>query len=175
LADVGLVGLPNAGKSTILARFSEARPKIADYPFTTLIPNLGIVKLHDFKSCVMADIPGLIEGAAEGKGLGHQFLKHIQRTGMLVFVIDVNEPDIPSVLETLRSELKQFDDHLANRASLVAITKIDTISESDLKEVSSQLPDDYLYLSAVAGLGTDEFINRIEDCLDQQRAKEAAD
>lgn len=171
LADVGLVGLPNAGKSTILARFSDARPKIADYPFTTLIPNLGIVGLHDYKSCVMADIPGLIEGAAVGKGLGHQFLKHIQRTGMLIFVIDVNEPDIPAVLETLRSELKQFDDNLANRSSLVAITKIDTITESDLKEVSSKLPDDYLYLSAVAGLGADEFINRVEVCLDQQRAK----
>ncbi|MBD3333498.1 GTPase ObgE [candidate division GN15 bacterium] len=170
LADVGLVGLPNAGKSTILAAFSAARPKIADYPFTTLVPNLGIVKLRDFKSCVMADIPGLIEGAAQGKGLGHQFLKHIQRTRLLVYVVDINEMDIPGTLATLQKELEAFDQSLVNRPSMVVITKIDTVSESDLKAVSQMLPGDYIYISAVTHAGADRFINAVERSLDEQRA-----
>jgi GTP-binding protein len=170
LADVGLVGLPNAGKSTILAAFSAARPKIADYPFTTLVPNLGIVKLRDFKSCVMADIPGLIEGAAQGKGLGHQFLKHIQRTRLLVYVVDINEMDIPGTLATLQKELEAFDQSLVNRPSMVVITKIDTVSESDLKAVSRMLPGDYIYISAVTHAGADRFINAVERSLDEQRA-----
>ena len=169
LADVGLVGLPNAGKSTILSALSAARPKIADYPFTTLQPNLGIVKLREFKSCVMADIPGLIEGAAEGKGLGHQFLRHIQRTGLLIYVIDVNELEIKATLSTLQAELEKFDAALLSRPSLVAITKIDTMAEGDLKTVSHKLPADYIYISAVAGLGTKQFIQRIEQELDRQR------
>ncbi|MFZ5979312.1 MAG: GTPase ObgE [Candidatus Zixiibacteriota bacterium] len=175
LADVGLVGLPNAGKSTILATFSAARPKIADYPFTTLIPNLGIVKLREYKSCVMADIPGLIEGASQGKGLGHQFLKHIQRTVLLVFVIDINDIDIQGTLEVLKQELADYDRSLLKRPSLVAVTKIDTFSESDLKEISKGLPKDYIYLSAVAGLGADQFLRAIEKKLDQQRAKRTSD
>ncbi len=175
LADVGLVGLPNAGKSTILATFSAARPKIADYPFTTLVPYLGIVKLREFKSCVMADIPGLIEGAAQGKGLGHQFLKHIQRTRLLVYVIDVNEPDIQKTLSVLKEEMNSFDKTLTERPRLVAVTKIDTISESDLKEVSKRLPDDYTYFSAVTGQGAERFIQAIERELDKQRAERKTD
>jgi GTP-binding protein len=175
LADVGLVGLPNAGKSTILAAFSAARPKIADYPFTTLVPYLGIVKLREFKSCVMADIPGLIEGAAQGKGLGHQFLKHIQRTRLLVYVIDVNEPNIQKTLGVLKEELDSFDKTLTELPWLVAVTKIDTISESDLKEVSKRLPDDYNYLSAVTGNGAEQFIQAIERELDKQRAERKTD
>lgn len=175
LADVGLVGLPNAGKSTILAAFSAARPKIADYPFTTLVPYLGIVKLREFKSCVMADIPGLIEGAAQGKGLGHQFLKHIQRTRLLVYVIDVNEPDIQMTLSVLKEELDSFDNTLTERPWLVAVTKIDTISESDLKEVSKRLPDDYTCISAVTGKGAEQFIQAIERELDKQRAERKTD
>lgn len=174
LADVGLVGQPNAGKSTILAAFSAARPKIADYPFTTLVPNLGIVKLREFKSCVMADIPGLIEGASQGKGLGHQFLKHIQRTRLLVYVIDVNESDIQKTLTVLEEELRNFDKRLLERPSLVAVTKIDTIAESDLYGISNGLPDDYVYLSAVTGKGAGRFIQAIEQRLDQQRAKREA-
>jgi len=170
LADVGLVGLPNAGKSTILASFSAARPKIADYPFTTLKPNLGIVKLREFKSCVMADIPGLIEGAADGKGLGHQFLRHIQRTGLLIYVIDVNEIDIMGTFEVLKQELENFDPHLVTRPYLTVITKIDTVSESDLKDVSKNLPDEYIPLSAVSRQGAREFIEAIEKKLDQRRA-----
>ncbi len=175
LAEVGLVGLPNAGKSTILASCSAARPKIADYPFTTLVPNLGIVSIGDYMSCVMADIPGLIRGAAEGKGLGHQFLKHIQRTRLLVYVIDCNEEDIPKARETLQSELVEFDPSLANRASLTVITKIDTVLESDLKEISEKLPSDYIYISAVAKMGTDEFLQSIGRELDEDRSQRATD
>ncbi len=170
LADVGLVGQPNAGKSTILAAISAARPKIADYPFTTLSPVLGIVRLREFKSCVMADIPGLIEGAAEGKGLGHQFLKHIQRTGLLVYVIDINDEDIEETLRVLKEELDRFDPGLSGRRSQVVITKIDTVTESDLKAISKKLPDDYIYISAVARMGTEKFILEIERTLDRQRA-----
>ncbi len=169
LADVGLVGLPNAGKSTILATFSAARPKIADYPFTTLQPNLGIVRLREYKSCVMADIPGLIEGASEGKGLGHQFLRHIQRTGVIVYVIDLNDIDVQETFETLRAELAQYDNELVRRPSLVVITKVDTVTESDLKEVSQEWPDHYIYLSAMSRKGADQFLQAIERTLDRQR------
>lgn len=169
LADVGLVGLPNAGKSTILSSFSAARPKIADYPFTTLVPNLGIVKLREFKSCVMADIPGLIEGASDGKGLGHQFLRHIQRTGLLLYVIDINELDIVKTREILEKELLKFDKMLVKRPSITVITKIDTISESDLKDISKELPNDYIYISAVSRTGAKFFLEEIERTLDQQR------
>lgn len=169
LADVGLVGLPNAGKSTILSSFSAARPKIADYPFTTLKPNLGIVKLREFKSCVMADIPGLIEGAAEGKGLGHQFLRHIQRTGLILYIIDINELDIMETHTILENELKQFDAQLLKRPSITVITKIDTISESDLKDISKELPKEYIYISAVSRKGAKVFLEEIERKLDQNR------
>lgn len=167
LADVGLVGMPNAGKSTILATFSAARPKIAAYPFTTLLPNLGICRLREFKSFVMADIPGLIEGASLGKGLGHQFLRHIQRTRLLIYVIDINEIDIPETRTKLERELIEFDTSLANRPALTVITKIDTLSESDLKEISAELPSDYIYISAVAHRGSDKFLQAIEGNLDR--------
>lgn len=168
LADVGLVGMPNAGKSTILATFSAARPKIANYPFTTLVPNLGIVKIREFKSCVMADIPGLIAGASAGKGLGHQFLRHIQRTRLLIYVIDINEPDIQKTLDDLKKELVEFDHTLVSRQSFVVITKVDTVTESDLKEFCNRLPDDYIYISAVMHVGAKKFIQEIERRLDQR-------
>jgi GTP-binding protein len=167
LADVGLVGLPNAGKSTMLAAFSAARPKIADYPFTTLAPNLGIVKLRDYKSCVMADIPGLIEGASDGKGLGHQFLKHIQRTRLIVYVIDVNDIDLVATRQTLERELREFDASLAERHALTVVTKVDTLNESDLKEMTKLHGPEYIYLSAVAGIGRREFLQAIETHLEQ--------
>jgi GTP-binding protein len=169
LADVGLVGQPNAGKSTILATFSAARPKIADYPFTTLVPNLGIVKLREYKSCVMADIPGLIAGASQGKGLGHQFLKHIQRTRLLIYVIDVNSPDIAQTYADLRAELADFDPTLLSRPSFIVVTKTDTLAECDLKAVCEGLSDDYIGLSAVTHVGAERFIQEIERRLDQQR------
>lgn len=169
LADVGLVGLPNAGKSTILAAFSEARPKIADYPFTTLQPNLGIVRLREYKSFVMADIPGLIEGASTGKGLGHRFLKHIQRTALLLLIIDIND-DIQKTRDLLLTELEQFDHAFLRRPSLTIVTKTDTKSESDLEDISKSLPNDYILLSAVSGNGRETFLREIERRIDHQRA-----
>lgn len=168
LADVGLVGQPNAGKSTILAAFSAARPKIADYPFTTLVPNLGIVRLQEYKSCVMADIPGLIRGAAKGKGLGHQFLKHIQRTRLLIYVIDVNEPDIEQTYNILRQELAGFDDTLLRRPFFIAVTKIDTKNKNELKNLVENRNDDYIFISAVTGQGANLFRRNIEQRLDKQ-------
>ena len=166
---MGLLGLPNAGKSTLVSAVSNAHPKIADYPFTTLQPHLGIVKLREFKSCVMADIPGLIEGASQGKGLGHQFLRHIQRTKLLAYVVDANEPEIKKTLRTLQKELKEFDPYLLNKPSIVVITKTDTKSESDLLILSKKLPPDYIYISAVAGKGLNKFLQEIEKQLDQLR------
>ena len=127
LADVGLVGFPNAGKSTFISSVSNAQPKIANYPFTTLIPNLGIVKYDEYKSFVMADIPGLIEGASDGKGLGIQFLKHIERTKILVFMIDLNSEDIIKEYNLLNKELKLFDKELLKKPSIILLTKLDTI------------------------------------------------
>ncbi|HWR83947.1 MAG TPA: GTPase ObgE [Candidatus Deferrimicrobium sp.] len=175
LADVGLVGKPNAGKSTILAAFTAARPKIADYPFTTLVPHLGIVRLREFKSCVMADIPGLIEGAALGKGLGHQFLKHIQRTGLLVYVVDINDPDVPATISVLQAELESFDPQLNQRPRLVVITKIDTVSDATLKEVARKFNEDYIYLSAVTKTGAEGFIRALERELDKRRSERKTD
>ena len=127
LADVGLVGFPNAGKSTFISSVSNAQPKIADYPFTTLIPNLGIVRYEEYKSFVMADIPGLIEGASDGKGLGIQFLKHIERTKILVFMIDLNSEDIIKEYNLLNKELKLFDKELLKKPSIILLTKLDAI------------------------------------------------
>ena len=169
LADVGLVGLPNAGKSTMLSVLSDARPKVADYPFTTLIPNLGIVGLRDFKSFVMADIPGIIEGASEGKGLGIQFLKHIQRTRVIIYLIDIFEEKIDETIELLRSELANFDSKLAKRPYLLVLNKIDLIEESDLKTILKKRKDDYITFSGVTMAGKDELLKRIEYELDRQK------
>ena len=125
LADIGLVGFPNAGKSTFIRSISNAKPKIADYPFTTLVPNLGIVKYSDYKTYVVADIPGIIEGASSGKGLGIQFLKHIERTKVLVFIIDVNTEDINYEFEALCLELKKYSKELLEKPKLLFVTKID--------------------------------------------------
>ncbi|SYZ72997.1 GTPase involved in cell partioning and DNA repair [Candidatus Zixiibacteriota bacterium] len=170
LADVGLVGLPNAGKSTLLSRLSAARPKIADYPFTTLTPNLGIVRLREMKSFVMADIPGIIEGASEGKGLGIQFLKHIQRTRIIVYLIDLyTDNDIDKTLSTLKKELTKFDPRLAQRPSLVVLNKIDLFDAKKLKEMSVRVDSDYILCSAQSGRGIKKLLERIEQELDRQR------
>ena len=129
LADVGLVGFPNAGKSTFISKVSNAQPKIADYPFTTLVPNLGIVKYGNFQSFVMADIPGLIQGAAHGKGLGSQFLRHVERTKVLVYMIDSTSKDIDADLDTLKNELQQYNPDLLKRPSLFLLTKVDLFPE----------------------------------------------
>ncbi|HEX6264657.1 MAG TPA: GTPase ObgE, partial [Actinomycetota bacterium] len=128
VADLGLVGLPNAGKSTLLAKLTAARPKIADYPFTTLTPNLGVADAGDDRF-VVADIPGLVEGAHEGKGLGHRFLRHITRCRALVLVVDLSSPDAPADLETVRAELRAYDPELAERPSLVVGTKVDLVED----------------------------------------------
>ncbi|MEP0826961.1 MAG: GTPase ObgE [bacterium] len=169
LADVGLVGLPNAGKSTLLSRLSDARPKIADYPFTTLVPNLGIVRLREFKSFVLADIPGIIEGAAEGKGLGIQFLKHIQRTRVIIYLIDIfTADDIDKTLEILKNELYQFDRELLKRPHLVVLNKIDLLDPKRLKAISKKVSPDYIFCSAQSGAGIKELLNSIEHELDRQ-------
>jgi GTP-binding protein len=142
LADVGLVGFPNAGKSTMIARISAARPKIADYPFTTLTPNLGVVRLSDDRSFVVADVPGLIEGAHRGSGLGHQFLRHLERTKVLVHLVDVSgasERDPVADLDTVRRELELFQPTLAAKPQIVAANKIDAVDPDDVDAVTAAL------------------------------------
>jgi len=169
LADVGLVGLPNAGKSTMLSILSDARPKIADYPFTTLIPNLGIVRLRDFKSFVMADIPGLIEGASHGKGLGIQFLKHIQRTRLIIYLIDLFEGKVEETLALLKAELADFDKDMLRRPFIVVLNKIDLIDKNVLNEIQETAEDNYITFSGVTGAGKEELLSRIEYELDRQK------
>jgi GTP-binding protein len=164
LADVGLVGLPNAGKSTLLAAVSSARPKIADYPFTTLQPHLGIVKYGEYQSFVMADIPGLIEGASEGKGLGHQFLKHIERTKLLLFLIDTMESDPADTYELLQQELLSHNPDLSKRKHIIVRTKIDTKADhTDWTKMENK----YLEISSVSGAGIPALIKRIGKLLNE--------
>ena len=152
MADVGLVGFPNAGKSTLISVLSSARPKIADYPFTTLVPNLGIVGYDDYKSFVMADIPGIIEGAAEGRGLGIQFLRHIERTKILVLMVSVDSEDIASEYATLLSELEKFDRSMLDKPRIAVITKMD-IAPEDFT-VPELEPGVFVYkISSVSGQG----------------------
>lgn len=154
LADVGLVGFPNAGKSTLLAAISAAKPKIADYPFTTLVPNLGIVKYRDDRSFVMADIPGIIEGASEGKGLGHRFLRHIERNSMLMFMIPADSNDIAEEYRILLKELEEYNPELLDKQRLLVITKSDLLDAELTAEIEKELPDiSYHFISAVANQG----------------------
>ena len=139
LADVGLVGLPNAGKSTLLSKISAAKPEIAAYPFTTIVPNLGVVAYRDFKSFVMADIPGIIEGAAEGKGLGTRFLRHIERNSALLFMIAADSPSITKEYKILTNELEQYNPELLHKDRLLAITKCDLISEKELEALKKKI------------------------------------
>ncbi|NMC38651.1 MAG: GTPase ObgE [Bacteroidales bacterium] len=141
LADVGLVGFPNAGKSTLLSVVSAAKPKIADYPFTTLVPNLGIVSYRDNKSFVMADIPGIIEGAHEGKGLGIRFLRHIERNSMLVFLVPADSKNIKNEYEVLLNELKMYSPELLDKKRILAISKSDLLDEELKDEIRMDLPD----------------------------------
>ncbi|MEP0132490.1 MAG: GTPase ObgE [Eudoraea sp.] len=161
LADVGLVGFPNAGKSTLLSVLTSAKPKIADYEFTTLKPNLGIVKYRDFRSFVMADIPGIIEGAAEGKGLGHYFLRHIERNSILLFLIPADSNDISKEYEILLNELKKYNPELLDKNRLVAISKSDMLDDELIGEMKIQLDKDlkqtpYIFISSVSELGLND-------------------
>ena len=153
LADVGLVGFPNAGKSTLLATLSAARPKIADYPFTTLVPQLGIVSLPDNRSFVMADIPGIIEGAHEGKGLGLRFLRHIERNSMLLFMVPADSPDITAEYRVLLAELRKFKPELIDKQRMLAVTKADLLDEQEEKSLQRRLPRSVpvLLISSITG------------------------
>ena len=162
LADVGLVGFPNAGKSTLLSVISAAKPQIADYPFTTLVPNLGIVKVEGKKSFIMADIPGIIEGAHEGKGLGLRFLRHIERNSLLLFMIPVDSRDIRKEYEILLNELKQFNPELLDKTRVLAITKSDLADAELTVEMKKDIPDlPFVFISSHKNLG----LNRLKNIL----------
>ena len=162
LADVGLVGFPNAGKSTLLSVVSAAKPKIADYPFTTLVPNLGIVQYHDDRSFVMADIPGLIEGASEGKGLGTRFLRHIERNSVLLFMVPADSKDIHPEYKTLLDELGKYNPELLDKQRLLAITKSDLLDEELKDEMAKDLPDiPRCFISSISGEGLTDLKNLI--------------
>jgi GTP-binding protein len=163
LADVGLVGFPNAGKSTLLSVVSAAKPKIANYAFTTLEPNLGIVEVRDHKSFVMADIPGIIEGAHEGKGLGTRFLRHIERNSVLLFMVPADSDDIAKDYEILLGELTQYNPELLDKERLLAITKCDMLDDELIEEMKAHLPEGIasVFISSVSGLN----ITRLKDML----------
>lgn len=157
LADVGLVGFPNAGKSTLLSVLTSAKPEIANYPFTTLRPNLGIVNYRDYRSFIMADIPGIIEGAHEGKGLGLRFLRHIERNSLLLFMIPADSDDIHKEYKILLNELKQYNPELMHKDRVLAITKSDMLDEELISDIKKDLPKvPYLFISSVAEKGLTE-------------------
>jgi GTP-binding protein len=158
LADVGLVGFPNAGKSTLLSVVTAAKPKVADYAFTTLVPNLGMVEYRDGKSFCIADLPGIIEGAAEGKGLGHRFLRHIERNSILLFLIPADANDHRKEFEILLSELEQYNPELLHKQFLIAVSKSDMLDEELKGEISKELPANvpHIFISAVTGKGLTE-------------------
>ena len=166
LADVGLVGFPNAGKSTLLSVLTSAKPKIADYPFTTLKPNLGIVAYRDFQSFVIADIPGIIEGAAEGKGLGHYFLRHIERNSTLLFLVPADADDIKKEYEILLDELRRYNPEMLDKDRLIVVSKSDMLDEELRAELKIQLDKEfgdtaYLFISSVAQQGLTELKDKL--------------
>ena len=168
LADVGLVGFPNAGKSTFISKVSNARPKIADYPFTTLVPNLGIVKYGDYQSFVMADIPGLIHGASDGKGLGSQFLRHIERTKVLVYLVECIAEEIQENFKTLQKELNKHNPELIERPSLLLLTKSDLILDEPgrIKKISKNIT--VIQISSVTGENLNEAVQSIAKLIQSQ-------
>jgi len=167
LADVGLVGFPNAGKSTLLSVVSAAKPEIANYAFTTLTPNLGVVGYRDNKSFVMADIPGIIEGAAEGKGLGIRFLRHIERNSILLFMIPADSDDIKAEYKILLGELQKYNPELLDKQRLLAITKCDMLDDELIEEMKNELPEDIntTFISSVIQKGLDNLKDEIWKCL----------
>ena len=171
LADVGLVGFPNAGKSTLVSALSNARPKIANYPFTTLEPSLGIVPYRDGRSFVMADIPGIIEGAAEGRGLGLRFLRHIERNSLLLFMVPGDTDNIRKEYEVLLKEVRQFNEGLLNKHRVLAVTKSDLLDEELIEMLKEELPEDLpvVFISAVTGF----HIQELKDLLWQELNSES--
>jgi GTP-binding protein len=176
IADAGLVGLPNAGKSTFLAAVSAAKPKIADYPFTTLHPNLGVVKVGE-RDFVLADIPGLIEGAHEGAGIGDRFLGHVERTGVLIHLIDGTEADVKTSYKVIRGELAAYDEELAAKPEIVVLNKIDALGEDDIRDKVKVLKRaskaEVLTCSGVSGQGVQQVLYRIISVLDADKAERA--
>jgi GTP-binding protein len=169
LADVGLVGFPNAGKSTLLSVITSAKPKIADYEFTTLKPNLGIVEYRDFKSFVMADIPGIIEGAAEGKGLGHRFLRHIERNSSLLFLVPADSENIQKEYDILLKELKKHNPELLDKDRLLAISKSDMLDEELKSELAGEIPKDlpHVFISSLDQTGLTELKDKLWEMLNE--------
>lgn len=163
LADVGLVGFPNAGKSTLLSVVSAAKPEIADYPFTTLVPNLGVVQHRGYNSFIIADIPGIIEGASEGKGLGHRFLRHIERNSMLLFLVPADSDDHAKEYGILLSELQKYNPDLVGKQRLLAISKADILDDELKQEIAATLPKDvpHMFFSSVSG----EHLQELKDAL----------
>jgi len=179
IADVGIVGLPNAGKSTLISRISAARPKVADYPFTTLVPSLGVVKVDEEKSFVVADVPGLIEGAHQGVGLGHQFLRHVERTSVILHLVGLATGDGDPVegYLTVRRELTQYADDLARKASVVALTKADLISSDERSAILEKFREgtgvDPMLISATAGQGLTILVGKLSEMIED--IKESGD
>ncbi|MGB0259972.1 MAG: GTPase ObgE [Flavobacteriaceae bacterium] len=172
LADVGLVGFPNTGKSTLLAALTSAKPKIADYEFTTLKPNLGIVQQRDYSSFVMADIPGIIEGAAEGKGLGHYFLRHIERNSILLYLIPADAPDLYAQFKTLQNELQRYNPELLDKNFLITISKSDLLDAELKQEMQQQVVESFqdlevLFISSVAQTGLTQLKDRLWELLNE--------
>jgi GTP-binding protein len=172
IADIGLVGFPNAGKSTLISSISAARPKIADYPFTTLEPNLGIVHYKDYKTFTVADIPGIIEGAHEGKGLGIKFLRHIERTKIILFLIDITSENYQQDYKVLLNELKSYSPKLAHKKKIVALTKADLITEEEAKKLKRKkirgTETTFLVISAVSHLGIEELLDRLWEVIHEK-------
>lgn len=175
IAEVGLVGLPNAGKSTFLAAVTRAHPKIAPYPFTTISPNLGIANLSDYRSMTIADIPGIIEGAAEGKGLGHDFLRHIERTKVLLYIIDLGDEDCAETLETLKNELTQHSDMFATRPAVIAFNKIDVTENNERFESLRERYTNAFPISAMTHDGLEPLLERLWELVEQVRLEEAGE
>ncbi len=171
LADVGLVGFPNAGKSTLLSALSAAKPKIADYPFTTMEPQLGIVAYRNNRSFVMADIPGIIEGASEGKGLGLRFLRHIERNAVLLFMVPADADDITAAYHVLLNELQQFNPQLMDKERILAISKSDMLDDELIEEIEKTLPPDipHVFISAVTGYGIDKLKDILWSAINDDR------
>ena len=169
LADVGLVGFPNAGKSTLLSVITDAKPKIADYEFTTLKPNLGIVKYRDFKTFIMADIPGIIEGASDGKGLGHYFLRHIERNSTLLFMIPSDSDYIVNSYNILLKELKKYNPEMLDKSRLIAITKSDLLDDELMDEIRLEIRDkiqeEFIFISSISNVGLVELKDKIWEML----------